>query len=89
MTKKATVVASVVLFIFSFDGRFQPRMQRLREMGDVTRKFTNVFVKNFGEELSDDKLKEMFGKFGEITSVAVMRDVDSKKAKGSKRHERV
>lgn len=64
-----------------FVGRFQPRMQRLREMGDVTRKFTNVFVKNFGDDMTDDKLKEVFGKYGEITSVAVMRGED-KKSKG-------
>jgi len=26
-------------------------------MGDMARKFTNVFVKNFGEEIDDEKLK--------------------------------
>lgn len=26
-------------------------------MGDAARKFTNVFVKNFGEEIDDEKLK--------------------------------
>jgi polyadenylate-binding protein len=64
-----------------FVGRFQPRVQRLRELGDVTRKFTNVYVKNFGDDMPDDKLKEMFSAFGDVTSVAVMRD-DSGKSRG-------
>jgi polyadenylate-binding protein len=59
-------------------GRFQPRVQRLRELGDVTRKFTNVYVKNFGDDMSEEKLREMFGKYGTITSVAVMVDENSK-----------
>ncbi len=43
--------------ICRFVGRFIPRSQRLRDMGDMARKFTNVFVKNFGEEIDDEKLK--------------------------------
>lgn len=27
-------------------------------------KFTNVYIKNFGEDYSDDKLKEVFSAFG-------------------------
>jgi len=57
-----------------FVGRFIPRSQRLRDMGDAARKFTNVFVKNFGEEIDDEKLKEMFEKFGPLTSYVVMKD---------------
>lgn len=57
-----------------FVGRFVPRTQRMRDMGDTARKFTNVFVKNFGEDLDDDKMKEMFEKFGPLTSSVVMKD---------------
>ena len=32
------------------------------------KKFTNVYVKNFGENLPDEKLEEVFSKFGKITS---------------------
>lgn len=45
------------LVALRFVGKFIPRSQRLKEMGDAARKFTNVFVKNFGEELDEEKLK--------------------------------
>ncbi|TKR81114.1 hypothetical protein L596_015048 [Steinernema carpocapsae] len=61
-----------------FVGKFQPRAARLREMGETTRRFTNVFVKNFGEELTKEKLEEMFGKYGSVTSCAVMNDGEGK-----------
>jgi polyadenylate-binding protein len=61
-----------------FVGKFQSRGARMRELGDSGRRFTNVFVKNFGEELDDEKLQEIFEKYGEITSCSVMRDNDGK-----------
>lgn len=64
-----------------FVGRFQPRAARMREMGETARKFTNVFVKNFGEELDDEKLRQLFSKYGEILSVTVMKG-DEDKSKG-------
>jgi len=54
-----------------FVGRFVPRKEREKELGEKAKKFTNVYIKNFGEELSDDKLKELFSKFGKITSYKV------------------
>jgi len=61
-----------------FVGKFQPRAARLREMGETTRRFTNVFVKNFGEELTKERIEEMFGKYGNVTSCAVMTDPEGK-----------
>jgi polyadenylate-binding protein len=58
-------------------GRFMPRAQRLKEMGE-TRKFTNVFVKNFPEEWDEAKLSEVFGAHGEISSIAIMTKDDGK-----------
>jgi len=64
-----------------FVGRFVPRNQRERDSGEYARKFTNVFVKNFGEELDDEKLLELFEPFGKVTSYVVMGD-DTGKSKG-------
>uniref|UniRef100_A0A915HQB9 RRM domain-containing protein n=1 Tax=Romanomermis culicivorax TaxID=13658 RepID=A0A915HQB9_ROMCU len=64
-----------------FVGKFMPSSQRLREMGESARKFTNVYVKNFGEEIDDEKLKEMFEKFGPILSSKVMSE-ESGKSRG-------
>ncbi|XP_055624932.1 polyadenylate-binding protein 4-like [Toxorhynchites rutilus septentrionalis] len=53
-------------------GRFIPRKEREKELGEKAKLFTNVYVKNFGDELTDDSLKEMFEKYGTITSHRVM-----------------
>jgi len=62
-----------------FVGAFMPRKERSHTVGDV--KFTNCFVKNFGEDMTDEKLHEMFSNFGEITSAKVMQD-ESSRSKG-------
>ena len=51
-----------------FVGRFVPRKEREKELGEKAKMFTNVFVKNFGEDLPEEKLEEVFSKFGKITS---------------------
>lgn len=53
-------------------GRFIPRKEREKELGEKAKLFTNVYVKNFGDELNDESLKEMFEKYGTITSHRVM-----------------
>jgi polyadenylate-binding protein len=55
-----------------FVGRFIPRKEREKELGEKAKLFTNVFVKNFGDELTDESLREMFEKYGKITSHKVM-----------------
>merc|ERR1719268_287360 len=36
-----------------FVGRFVPRKEREKELGEKAKKFTNVYIKNFGEDLGD------------------------------------
>lgn len=55
-----------------FVGRFIPRKEREKELGEKAKLYTNVYVKNFGDELNDETLFEMFKAFGEITSHRVM-----------------
>jgi len=57
-----------------FVGRFVPRKEREKELGEKAKKFTNVYIKNFADDLTDEKLKEMFSKYGKITSHKVVRD---------------
>ncbi|KAI3445962.1 hypothetical protein Pfo_002627 [Paulownia fortunei] len=47
-----------------------------REMSVDKAKFTNVFVKNLSELVTEDDLKKIFGEFGLITSTVVMRNED-------------
>jgi len=65
-----------------FVGRFVPRKEREKELGEKAKKFTNVYVKNFGEELGDEKLKELFSKYGKITSYKVIMAEEGSKNKG-------
>ncbi|XP_072386852.1 polyadenylate-binding protein 1-A-like [Diabrotica undecimpunctata] len=59
-----------------FAGKFIPRVERERELGERAKQFTNIYVKNFGPAMSDDTFVTMFNKFGEITSCVVMRHMD-------------
>lgn len=59
-------------------GKFIPRKEREKELGEKAKLFTNVYVKNFGEDMSNEKLKEMFEKYGTITSHEVMSKDDGK-----------
>merc|ERR1712200_393356 len=61
-----------------FVGRFVPRKEREKELGEKAKKFTNVYVKNFGEEMNEEKLNDMFGKYGKITSYKIMSEEGGK-----------
>ncbi|KAM4027634.1 polyadenylate-binding protein 1 [Anomaloglossus baeobatrachus] len=64
-----------------FVGRFKSRKEREAELGARAKEFTNVYIKNFGEDMDDERLKEMFGKYGPALSVKVMTD-ETGKSKG-------
>ena len=58
-------------FFQVFVGRFVPRKEREIELGEKAKKFTNVYIKNFNENLSEDDLTTMFSKYGKISSLKV------------------
>ncbi|KAL1021551.1 hypothetical protein UPYG_G00014700 [Umbra pygmaea] len=62
------------LSTISFVGHFKSRKERQAEFGAKAMKFTNVYIKNFGEDYSDEKLKNVFSEFGRTLSVRVMLD---------------
>ncbi|XP_059364583.1 polyadenylate-binding protein 1A-like [Carassius carassius] len=64
-----------------FVGRFKSRKEREAEMGARAKEFTNVYIKNFGEDMEDEKLREIFSKFGPALSIRVMTD-DGGKSRG-------
>ncbi|KAL1770197.1 polyadenylate-binding protein 1 [Sigmodon hispidus] len=64
-----------------FVGRFKSRRDRQAELGARAKEFTNVYIKNLGEDMDDEKLQDLFGKFGPALSVKVMTD-ESGKSKG-------
>ncbi|XP_032279761.1 LOW QUALITY PROTEIN: polyadenylate-binding protein 1-like [Phoca vitulina] len=64
-----------------FVGRFKSPKEREAELGARAKEFTNVYIKNFGEDTDDERLKDLFGKFGPALSMKVMTD-ESGKSKG-------
>ncbi|KAJ8016122.1 hypothetical protein DPEC_G00003890 [Dallia pectoralis] len=62
------------LSTISFVGHFKSRKERQAEFGAKAMKFTNVYIKNFGEDYSDEKLNDVFSAFGKTLSVRVMMD---------------
>jgi len=70
-----------VLFVdgkeLSVDGKlnieyFHTNRNKTNEEGNLG--FTNVYIKNFGDNLTDESLKELFLKYGQISSASVMRN---------------
>ncbi|XP_036251523.1 polyadenylate-binding protein 1-like [Molothrus ater] len=57
-----------------FVGHFKSRKEREAEVGARAIEFTNVYIKNFGDDMDDDRLREIFSKFGKTLSVKVMMD---------------
>lgn len=51
-------------YLYRFVGRFKSRKEREAELGARAKEFTNVYIKNFGEDMDDEKLKEAFSKYG-------------------------
>ncbi|KAK0146393.1 Polyadenylate-binding protein 1 [Merluccius polli] len=64
-----------------FVGRFKSRKEREAELGARAKEFTNVYIKNFGEDMDDEKLREFFSRYGNAMSTRVMTD-NSGKSRG-------
>lgn len=64
-----------------FVGRFKSRRDRQAELGARAKEFTNVYIKNLGDDVDDERLQGLFSKFGPALSVKVMTD-GSGKSKG-------
>uniref|UniRef100_A0A3Q2XEJ4 Polyadenylate-binding protein n=1 Tax=Hippocampus comes TaxID=109280 RepID=A0A3Q2XEJ4_HIPCM len=57
-----------------FVGHFKSRKEREAELAVRAKEFTNVYVKNFGDDVDDDTLRDIFRTYGNTTSARVMMD---------------
>ncbi|NWH82740.1 EPAB protein, partial [Piaya cayana] len=57
-----------------FVGHFKSCKEREAEFGAKALEFTNVYIKNFGDDMDDNRLREIFSRFGKTLSVKVMMD---------------
>ncbi|XP_068122706.1 embryonic polyadenylate-binding protein-like [Hyperolius riggenbachi] len=61
-----------------FVGHFKTRKERELEYAAKITGFTNVYIKNFGEDMDDNRLKEIFSAYGTTLSVRVMVDANGR-----------
>ena len=60
-----------------FVGKFVSRNRREKQLG-TSQRFTNIYIKNFGEDFNETQLKELFNPFGNIISQRVMLDEEGR-----------
>jgi len=60
-----------------FVGPFVARKERLKST-DGEQKYTNIYVKNIKEGVTEEQLKSLFQEFGTITNAAIMSDGNGK-----------
>jgi polyadenylate-binding protein len=57
-----------------FVGHHIPKKDRQSKFDEMKANFTNVYVKNIDADASDEEFRELFAKFGNITSATLARD---------------
>ncbi|KAK1759711.1 putative polyadenylate-binding protein [Echria macrotheca] len=62
-------------------GHHIPKKDRQSKFEEMKANFTNVYVKNIASEVTDDEFRELFEKFGDVTSSSLARD-ESGKSRG-------
>lgn len=65
-----------------FVGHHISKKDRQSKFEEMKANFTNVYVKNVDPEVTDEEFRDMFAKFGEITSATVSRDPETGKSRG-------
>jgi len=61
-----------------FVGPHIPKKDRQSKFEEMKANFTNVYVKNIPAEVTDDQFRELFEKFGDVTSSSLARDQEGK-----------
>lgn len=53
----------------AFVGRVKSLKEREADLGVRAKEFIKVYIKNFGEDMDDERLKDLFGKFGNVSEL--------------------
>ncbi|KAH7175865.1 polyadenylate-binding protein [Dactylonectria macrodidyma] len=59
-------------------GHHIPKKDRQSKFEEMKANFTNVYVKNIQSDVTDDEFRELFEKFGDVTSSSLARDQEGK-----------
>ena len=65
-----------------FVGHHIPRKDRESKFDEMKANFTNIYVKNIEPEVTDEQFRELFEKYGDVTSASIARDPDTDKSRG-------
>lgn len=65
-----------------FVGHHIPKKDRMSKFEEMKANFTNVYVKNVDPEATDDEFRELFEKYGQITSASLAHDNETGKSRG-------
>lgn len=55
-------------------GHHVPKRERQAKIDEIRSQFTNLYVKNIPTEVDENELRELFSKYGTITSLVISRD---------------
>ncbi|ESZ93443.1 putative Polyadenylate-binding protein, cytoplasmic and nuclear [Sclerotinia borealis F-4128] len=65
-----------------FVGHHIPKKDRQSKFEEMKANFTNIYVKNIPVEATEEEFRELFEKFGDVTSASLARDAESGKSRG-------
>ncbi|KJX99373.1 hypothetical protein TI39_contig361g00012 [Zymoseptoria brevis] len=65
-----------------FVGHHIPKKDRMSKVEEMKANFTNIYVKNIDSETTDNEFRELFEKYGDITSASLAHDNESGKNRG-------
>jgi polyadenylate-binding protein len=65
-----------------FVGHHIPKKDRQSKFEEMKANFTNIYVKNIPTEVTDEEFRELFEKYGDVTSASLARDQESGKSRG-------
>ncbi len=55
-----------------------PKKDRQSKFEEMKANFTNIYVKNINPEVTDDEFRDLFAKYGDVTSSSLARDGEGK-----------
>jgi len=59
-------------------GHHIPKKERDAKIEELRNQYTNIYIKNIDENITDDQLRTAFEKFGKITSLVIQKDEEGK-----------
>ncbi|CAK7568709.1 MAG: Protein phosphatase PP2A regulatory subunit B [Sporothrix epigloea] len=63
-------------------GHHIPKKDRQSKFEEMKANYTNIYIKNLSPDVTDEEFRELFEKYGAVTSSTIARDQESGKSRG-------